>query len=391
MRGLAVTAVIGGLLLSSAAEAQPTRVGCLGDSITEGALPFDEENFGGYPRRLQPLLRQGGMKDAVVKNFGVGGDTTVELLGRVGSVVGGIDVLVLLGGTNDVDDIATGRFLMDDTIRNLDIILRFVEDRGLRGIVGTVPPRRPGARRDPNNTTTYELVRRIRQLAHNKRYELVDFWHIFPNRQRSTYALYYHPSGGDTIGHPRAAGFQLMAEAAAGVILDGDRQSPVEGRFLAPGNVDKVNPNTDYEIELFDFDSGIFRPSATFVINGEPIDTVVTGNARKSRLFAEGDGRRRCKVVLSVRASDRAEPPNELDFYVSTFATPRQLITGDANGDCRVDGRDLAIFGPVFGKVRNDLGFDDEMDFVKNGVIDGEDFARLAANFGRGELPPAAR
>ena len=118
--------------------------------------------------------------------------------------------------------------------------------------------------------------------------------------------------------------------------------------------------------------------------------TVVTGNSRKVKLFAEADGRRRCKVVLSVRASDRAEPPNELDLWVTTYKTPQQIIGGDANGDCRVDGRDLAIFGPQFGKFKADQGFNSEMDFVKNGKIDGDDFARLAANFGRGDLPATA-
>ena len=147
-----------------------------------------------------------------------------------------------------------------------------------------------------------------------------------------------------------------------------------------------MNADTDYEMELYDFDTGIQLSSATLVINGKPIETAVTGSPRKARLFAEGDGRGRCKVVLSVRASDRAEPQNELDFFVSRFTTPRTLISGDANGDCRVDGRDLSIFGPVFGKARKDLGFDEEMDFVKDGVIDGNDFARLASNFGRGTL-----
>jgi hypothetical protein len=197
---------------------------------------------------------------------------------------------------------------------------------------------------------------------------------------------------GDRVGHPNAAGFQLLAETAAKIILDGDLQSPVEGRFLSPGPgaTTKVNSNTDYEIELFDFGDGIFLPSATIVLNGEPIDTVVTGSKRKATLFAEGDGRRRCKVVLSIEAEDRAGPPNKLDFRVTTYDTPQRLIAGDANGDCRVDGRDLAIFGPVFGKHKAQLGFDDEMDFVKDGAIDGEDFARLAANFGRGELPRPA-
>lgn len=366
-----------------------TTVSCLGDSITEGGLPFDEENSGGYPRRLQPLLRQGGLKGAVVKNFGVGGDDTIEMLPRLASSLDGADALIVLGGTNDISKIVSGRLLFEDTIKNLSLMVDTALDRGARGIVGTVIPRRPDSRGDSRNSATYELVQRIRQLAFQNRYELVDFWNALPNRSLSTYELFYF-AGADPIGHPNAAGFQRMAEVAAGVILDGDSQSPVEGRFLQPGRVARVDAEADYEIELFDFDSGIFLPSATLVLNGEPIDTMVTGNVRKAKLFAESDGRRRCKVVLSVRASDKAEPPNELDFYITTYETPQRLIAGDVNGDCRVDGRDLAIFGPVFGKFKRDLGFDPEMDIVPNGAVDGNDLARLAANFGRGSLPAGA-
>jgi lysophospholipase L1-like esterase len=389
MKAVTVLCLTGGLLLGGAAGAG-ALVKCVGDSITEGGARFDEENRGGYPSRLQPLLREGGMQGVVVQNLGVGGQATVEMVGRIGAAISNGDTLVLLGGSNDVTRILGGELTVDDTISNLDFMLRLARDGGMRVIVGTLPPRPPGTR-DDSNTLTYEVVQRIRQLAFNRRYEVADFWFALPNRERYTYLTFYSPvSSDDPVGHPNAAGFQLLAETAADVILEGDHQSPVEGRFLAPGPVPRVNADTDYEIELFDFDAGIFLPSATILLNGVPMETVVTGNRRKARLFAAADGRRRCKVVLSVRASDRAEPPNELDFFVTTFPTPQRLIGGDANGDCRVDGRDLAIFGPVFGKNRSDLGFDEEMDFVRNGVIDGDDFARLAANFGRGDLPAGA-
>ncbi len=91
--------------------------------------------------------------------------------------------------------------------------------------------------------------------------------------------------------------------------------------------------------------------------------------------------------MLSIRAEDRAEPPNVLDLALATYASADgKLIAGDGTGDCRVDGRDLARFGPTFGKSREEPGFDKEFDFVADGVIDGEDLARLAANFGRGQL-----
>ena len=393
MRRLVALLMVAGALCAGVAGAQTegARVKCIGDSITAGKLPFDEEDAGGYPARLQPLLRMGGMRNARVENHGVGGDDTFEILARIGGVVPGSDVLVVLGGTNDVDDIVAGRFLLDDTLANLDFMIDFAQDRGVRTILGTITPRSPNARRDSGNSTTYQLLQEIRSMAHNKSYELVDFWDALPFRERSTYSLYYYPGNEDVIGHPNAAGFALMAEVAAGVILEGDVQRPVEGRLRQPTRgVRRVNASTDYEMEMYDFDSGIQLSSATLLLNGEPLETTVTGSPRKAVLFAPGDGRGRCKATLSMRASDRAEPPNEVDFFIFTFDTPRQLIAGDINGDCRVDGRDLALFGPGFGLVRTDKGFNGELDLVANGAIDGDDFARLANNFGRGELAGAA-
>lgn len=379
---LAMLAGAGGVF----AQKENAVINCVGDSITEAVQLFDEEDKGGFAgMRLQSRLRQGGLKGARVQNFGVGGEDSFEIAARFGAAIPGADVIVLLAGTNDVDDIILGQYLLSDTIANLDFMLDVAERNGVETVVGTIPPRRPDARRDRGNATTYEVVLEIRQMAHLQRRAVADFWHLFPYDELSTFALYYY-SGDDGIGHPNAAGFDRMAELLAGVILEGDNQSPVEGRLRQPLGVSRVNADTDYEVELYDFDTGIQLSSATLVINGEPVETMVTGSPRKAVLFAPGDGRGRCKVLLGLRASDRAEPPNELDFRLLRFSTPRKLISGDANGDCRVDGRDLALLGPVFGKVRTDAGFDEEVDFVANGAIDGDDLARLAANFGRGQL-----
>ena len=386
MRPVAALLMAGLLLGAGVAGAQDgKRVKCVGDSITEGARPFDEEGLGGYPGRLQPLLREGGLKGARVTNAGLGGDDSFEVLARIGGIFPDTDTMVLTVGTNDVDDIVAGRFTLGDTIRNIDFMMQAARSRGIRTIVGTIPPRVPRARRDSSNLATYQAILAIRELAHARRYEVADFWHIFPNRLLSTYELYFYGGREDRIGHPNAAGFAKMAELVAGVILDGDNQSPVDGRVLQPGTVSRVNSSTTYEMEIYEFDTGIQTSSATFVINGKPVETTVTGGRRKATLLAEGDGRRRCKVVLSVRAMDRAEPQNELDFFINRFDTPQRLIPGDANGDCRVDGRDLAIFGPIFGKSIFEEGYDDELDFVNDGVIDGNDFAKLASNFGKGE------
>ncbi len=394
LRGLAApVALLAVCAVPAAAQDERPKVLCMGDSITLGGPPFDEEDMGGYPRRLQPLLRRGGLTDIVVENHGVGGDDTMEALARLGSVLArgrDGDIFILKLGTNDIELIAGGRMLYDDTIANLDLMLDFAEGSGLRGIPATIVPRLPGGLTDRSNGRTYELNQRIREDAHRQRRELIDFWDAFPYRSAHTFAALYY-AGPDPVGHPNAAGFDRMAEVAAAVVLDGDGQRPVDGRLRSPLFVDGVAPalgdGAVFDIDLYDFGSGIQLSTATFRINGAAIPTMVTGNARLATLLAEWDGVRRCKAVVTAYAEDRAEPPNELEFAIATYPVQGStLISGDGNGDCRVDGRDLVGLGRHFGTVVTDLAYNSEYDFIRDESIDGDDLARLAANFGRGSL-----
>lgn len=382
MRGVAA-ALLALALLAPPLAADNEVINCFGDSLTEGPPPFDEEGRGGYPLRMQPLVRQGGLKNAVVLNNGIGGQTTTAMLARFDLDFDDADIIIILGGTNDIADIAGGRLTFEDVLFNLKAMVDNALGRRARAILGTLPPRKPDVRVDRGNNLTYELVLRIREMAHEHGIELVDFWDLFPNRALSTYELYYY-DGPDRTGHPNAAGFQRMAEAAAAVVLEEDTQRPVEGRIISPLRGEVVNRNTVYEIELYDFGTGLRVNSASVVINGEPVDTTVTGNRLKATLVANSDRFKRCKVLYSVEAEDRAQPPNKLDLFIRRMESANgDPFSGDGNGDCRVDGRDLARLGRTFGKTPLDVGYDDEYDFVDDDVIDGEDFARLAANFGK--------
>jgi hypothetical protein len=60
-----------------------------------------------------------------------------------------------------------------------------------------------------------------------------------------------------------------------------------------------------------------------------------------------------------------------------------QLLKGDVNGDCRVDGFDLGLLGPSFGSKRGDVNYSELADSNNDDSVDGEDLARLARNFGK--------
>ncbi len=86
-----------------------------GDSITKGAPPNDEENKGGYPGRLQRILRRAdaGLDDVRVLNFGVAGEATAVGLSRLDFVLNKVAsdevvAVIIMEGTNDVNQIIVG-------------------------------------------------------------------------------------------------------------------------------------------------------------------------------------------------------------------------------------------------------------------------------------------
>ena len=59
------------------------------------------------------------------------------------------------------------------------------------------------------------------------------------------------------------------------------------------------------------------------------------------------------------------------------------LRDGDLNGDNQVDNFDVAALKAAFGNGERDANFDPAADFNGDGVVDGQDFSRMAANINR--------
>ena len=162
---LPVLCLLGALSAVEPAAAQPL-IDAFGDSVTKGAFPFDELEMGGYPKRLQKLLRQEGLETARVRNHGIGGEKTPAALSRLDGVLGnGGDVFILMEGTNDVTAIAEGSLSLETTLFNLGQMNKKAQARGFETIMATVIPRRPDAQRDRWNHITLELVLGIRDMA----------------------------------------------------------------------------------------------------------------------------------------------------------------------------------------------------------------------------------
>ena len=68
-------------------------------------------------------------------------------------------------------------------------------------------------------------------------------------------------------------------------------------------------------------------------------------------------------------------PPLAVDFS--------PLPDGDLNGDNRVDNFDVAALQAAFGSLEKTANFDPAADFNGDGVVDGQDFSRMAANINR--------
>jgi hypothetical protein len=58
-------------------------------------------------------------------------------------------------------------------------------------------------------------------------------------------------------------------------------------------------------------------------------------------------------------------------------------LTGDFNGDGKVDFTDFVAFATNFGKGSEDAGFDPKYDLNGNGAVDFPDFVNFAQQFGK--------
>ncbi len=385
MRAASLTlALLPALLLGGPALAQtrPQTYIALGDSITVGVGDDTSRARLGYPPRLEDLLKNSGT-NVVLNNQGQGALRTTEALSKLDGILSNLgqpgDVLLLMIGTGDISkelSIETATF-------NIDQMASRAEAHGLRAIHGTILPRIPNSFRDPENIETQRLSEMVRSLANRRGRQLVDVFHYFtylPN----AFGAYYWLDPEDGVGHPNAAGYDLMARLYYDVIVGRDTVPPVTGLVDPPTGSREVPGLSAIQVELLDFGSGIDLNQTRLLVNGTEVSAAVVGSGRRILLSYGPQSPLSGLVRLGIRARDTAATPNVEDRVVASFLVAgTTFFTGDLDQDGRVDGRDLVILGRSFGSHAGETRFARRADLNADGTVDGQDLAQLAANFGR--------
>ncbi len=372
-------------IVGSSLQAQENIV-AFGDSITEGLPPFDEDRKGGYPGRLQTILRSSGISSATVLNEGHGSETTSEGLTRINSVISAnkaADLFIIMEGTNDVNLVNSGLLSMDTVLANLEGMAGKVRSEAIDVLYATIIPRPPWAKQDSTNFVTFELIFGLRELTSTGRRDLAEPYEILENRELAVYKKYYFKK--DPVGHPNSAGFALLAEHFAEKVLGEDTLAPVvsgfsknrSGQFLANGD--------QFFALVHESGTGIAKVDSYFTLNGRSIDTDVEGTTRRTSLsYRVTNSDIACGGRITVRTEDRANPANVRNRLVAEYKVEgAQLLKGDVNGDCRVNGFDLGLLGPSFGSKRGDVNYSELADANNDDSVDGDDLAKLARNFGK--------
>lgn len=382
---LASALVVLGLIPAlAAAQTLPRKYLAFGDSITEGRGDDTTRAALGYPPRLEVLLQTAGVS-ATVLNRGLGGERTPDALSRIDGVVAeGApgDYLLLMEGTNDISRAISP----ETTIFNLDEMAHRGEAKSLVALHATVVPRKPDSKVDADNIVNDALNGRIRNLAGIRQRREADPYEVF--RTTPNTFSYYVLVADDPVGHPNAAGYDLMARVFFNALQGIDTVSPVTG-IVSPANGAKdVAANTRIDVDLWDFGTGIDLANTFLSINDAVTSVVPTGNAVRARLSYVSPTPLTGIVRVGLQSRDLATTPNTINREISRFTIAGSgTLQGDLNLDNRVDGADLVIFALHFGAVRGDAAFSTAADINADGKIDGLDLAILASNFGKSATP----
>jgi lysophospholipase L1-like esterase len=353
-----------------------------GDSITFGVGDNPGRARTGYPPRLQTLLLEAGV-NAMVVNDGMSGEKTPEGLTRFNTMVlpqaKSGDVLILMEGTNDINKAID----LETTIFNLEAIANNAEDHGLGVIHATVIPRPPDAKHDSDNLLTDQLNGRIRNLAGLRGRREADPNEAFRNLP-NLFGGFYSNDPDDHVGHPNAAGYDILAQVFFNVIQGIDTVSPVPGIISPVDGAANVKPDAAIQVDVWDFGRGIDLANTFLLVNGQPVTATPQGTTLHATLTYTSTTPLSGTVTVGLRSRDLATPPNTIDRQIARFTVQgATALQGDINQDGRVDGADLVLFGLHFGALRGETNYNAAADFNNDGRIDGLDLAVLAASFGQ--------
>ena len=329
-------------IMGVVSPAAAQEVIAFGDSITRGDEPFDEENLGGYPARLQSLLREAGRTEAVVHNYGRGGERVSQGLTRLDSVLEAetsADTVILMEGTNDINRIAGGEYSMESVVNDFDQMGRKVMSRGLSLINATIIPRPPWADSDSSNRVTFNYVVGVRDIGTSSR-PTAEPYAVFTDIGAPLFNQYYYQNRNDPVGHPNSAGFQLLAEILSDKILGIDKLAPVDSGFNKSGSGSRLNANDLLWAKLHESTSSVRKSATYFTINGRKVPTNVSGSGTRVTLsIGVEKSAILCAGGNAVRSVDTAEQANVTIRIVAEYDVGgARVLQGEGVGDSRVIG-----------------------------------------------------
>ncbi len=372
-----------------AAPAAAIDVLAMGDSMTAG---IGDPSGRGYPQKLQRKLNQRG-ESSTVRKFGIPGETTLEAVSRVDSVLAtGGDVLLFMEGTNDINLIDQGLLSFETVFDSISTVVSKAKQAGVEPVLATTVPRSTKAQRDRQNILTRFLAGEIRELAHKRSVRLADPFEIFdPALHPNFVSEYYDIDPSDPVGHLDEVGYDKLADHFADVLTETDLLPPVLGNFDPGPIVTEISPNETIRIPVYEPEgsSGIAFAETQLKINGRVVADGDSSSGGQRRIELEHQGQKAlgCQAVLLVVTEDRADPPNRSERILANYRIQgRRIIDGDVDFDCRVDGFDLISFALRFGAKSNSERYNILFDFNRDGIVDGEDLSVLASNFGKSSI-----
>jgi len=244
------------LAIAPAVRGDDQVIFAFGDSITEGwNAETESEEEGGYVTILDRLMDD-QVEDAVLYNFGVGGETTGEGLARLPVVLSFIgDRILIMFGTNDIND----GISMQTALFNLSEMIDMCLQDGMPPMISTIIPRLNDPR-DWDNALALELNAGIAELAQQSGVAFCDNFDVYWN-----YPGGYQQLMSDYL-HPNALGYQVMAETWLGAL----------GRLYPPPWVNSISPAgmENGTIQPVSITGGDFLPGALPFLDDAPLTLV---------------------------------------------------------------------------------------------------------------------
>ncbi len=169
---------------------------CLGDSITYG-LNLSTP----YTSRLSNLISTNARKTVVVKNGGIPGYTTAQILAKEKDFFLSnktYDVVTIMAGTNDCR--ADSGMTIDDAISNLSKMIDLTKKYRATPMICTVPPFRKDlwkTNSEYSSTSYFNMLKlnaRIKQLCKNDNIYCIDIYQAFNNNMALLQSDGLHPT-----------------------------------------------------------------------------------------------------------------------------------------------------------------------------------------------------